>query len=137
MHKLCIIIYNFKYPFIFIASFSSYRPRVFADVRFIQYSDTLLCPAIFKEHSFYLQVILPRNRFSIPDCQHFYKAIAEKWYKLGGIPHWHKDWDYLPGIDDQIKKVYGWRIQKFEEIRKEVDPGELFLNERMKKLFQE
>ena len=109
---------------------------MFADVRFIQYSDTLLCPAIFKDHSFYLQVLLPRFSYTIPDCQHFYKALAEKWFELGGIPHWHKDWDYLPGVDDKIKKAYGWRIQRFEEIRKDVDPKELFLNERMKKLFQ-
>ena len=136
MHKLCIIIYNFKHHFIILAIFPP-RPRVFVDARFIQYSDTLLCPAIFKDHSFYVQVLNPRYSLSIPVLRAFHTALAEKWYKLDGIPHWHKDWDYLPGIDDHIKKVYEGRIQQFEDIRKQVDPNELFLNKRMKKLFQE
>ena len=63
--------------------------------RFIQNSDTLLCPAIVgNPHSFYIQIILPRLFYSIDTCNKFFSAVADKWMMLRGVPHWHKKMDF-------------------------------------------
>ena len=114
---------------------------LFIDTRFIQHSDTLLCPAVVGQetiHSFYIQVLPGRLFYSIDTIRDYYSAIATEWFKLGGVPHWHKEWSFLPDVNAHLHKVYGWRLMKFEEVRKTlgVDPHDLFRNETMTKLFE-
>ena len=110
-------------------------------MRFIEHSDTLLCPAMVGQattYSVYIQVILLRMFHTIEECQDFYTAVANKWFKLGGVPHWHKEWTFLTNVETHLHEVYDGRLTKFENIRKalDVDPHDLFLNETMKNVFQ-
>ena len=131
--------YHFKFVIIIDILELHWIPQRFSMIiwfRFIQNSDTLLCPAIVgNPHSFYIQIILPRLFYSIDTCNKFFSAVADKWMMLRGVPHWHKKWTSLSNIDDHIRSVYGQNLRDFENIRKSVDPQELFLNERMKQLF--
>ena len=111
------------------------------DTQFRQHSDTLLCPAIVGQktiHSFYIQVLPARLFYKTETIKDYYSGIADKWFKLGGVPHWHKDWSYLPGVNAHLYEIYGWRLMKFEEVRKilGVDPNNLFCNETMTKLLE-
>ena len=114
---------------------------LFIDTRFIQHSDTLLCPAVVGQqstHSFYIMVVLLRLFYSIEQCQEFYTAVADEWFKLGGAPHWHKEWSFLTDVETHLHQVYGGRLTKFENIRQalDVDPHNLFINSTFKKVFQ-
>ena len=114
---------------------------LFIDTRFIQHSDTLLSPAVVGQkstHSFYIMVVLLRLFYTIKESQEFYTAVADEWFKLGGAPHWHKEWSFQTDVEARLHEVYGGRLTKFKNIRQalDADPHNLFINSTLKKVFQ-
>ena len=72
----------------------------------------------------------------VPAHLQFFDEIAQEWMKLGGIPHWAKQWTSIPGIMDHIRDAYGANLVKFAKVRKAlgVDKQDMFLNKTMREV---
>ena len=106
------------------------------EMRVMRKSDCLLCPASVgnEKHIAYIEVL---STVGTPDYLEYFEAVAKEWIKLGGIPHWHKQFMFLEkkhNIISHIKKQFGDRIDRFNKVRKELDPNGVFLNEAMKSI---
>ena len=59
--------------------------------------------------------------------------------RLGGVPHWAKEWSFLEGegIFEHLHNHYGENMAKFSAILDAINGKgkEMFLNKTMKKLF--
>ena len=113
-------------------------------------SDTLLCPASIveggDEHVAYLEVL---STSGTPGYEAYFEEVAKEWTKLGGIPHWQKQWTFLKDtkiptgtgstqdIFEYVRDKYGQNLEKFKIVRDSLnlDPNNLFMNETMKKVF--
>ena len=102
-------------------------------------SDCFLCPASIgnEEHIAYIEVL---STVGTPGYEDYFRRVATEWKNLGGIPHWHKQFMFLEpkmGIIDHMKKTFGQdKIDKFNAVRKELDPDGLFLNDTMKSFLE-
>lgn len=36
----------------------------------------------------------------------FFQEVGKYWMSLGGLPHWAKQWTYLPNIEEYLRKNY-------------------------------
>ena len=102
-------------------------------------SDTLICPASLgeEEHVAYIEVL---STDGTPGYEEFFTEVAMEWVKLGGVPHWQKQWDFLQenfDIFSYLRHKYGENMDKFKQVYHElnIDPSGIFMNETMKKLF--
>lgn len=114
-------------------------------MRVIQKGESLLSPASIgsEEHVAYIEVL---STADTPGYEEYFREIAVKWMKLGGIPHWQKQWAFLDdpnvfpdrklvGIYEHIKRMFGQNLTDFDTVRTKYDADGLFMNETMKKLF--
>jgi FAD/FMN-containing dehydrogenase len=64
--------------------------------------------------------------------EQYYAEVEKHWLSLGGRPHWGKSYD--PRVD--FKSIYGANWEKFNQIRRHMDPQGIFLNDFMRHVFQ-
>ncbi len=102
------------------------------EMRVIHKSKALLCPASLgsTEHILYIEVLSTVNT---PGVHEYFQAISDGWRKMGGVPHWQKQWTFLDRDGDMVaymKKMYGENLTKFKQVRKalNVDPKNIFVN---------
>ncbi|XP_020631040.1 uncharacterized protein LOC110068020 isoform X1 [Orbicella faveolata] len=111
------------------------------EMRWIAYSDCLVCPAkaVQKEEgsgdTLYLEVLGIAGQQE--EWESFTKDIADIWMKMklngkAPVPHWAKQWSYLNHIERHIQEAYGENLKTF---RDQVTPEEklLFSNETLDK----
>ena len=110
------------------------------EMRVIKKSDTLLCPASLgdEEHVAYIEVLSTEGT---PGHEQFFTDVAVEWVKLGGVPHWQKQWDFLEehfDIFSYLRSKYSKNIHAFQQVYRElnIDPNGIFMNKTMEKLFQ-
>lgn len=70
---------------------------------------------------------------STADTYEAFKTIEKIFIKHGGRPHWAKR---FKAKDTQLEKIYP-KWNEFKKLRKELDPTNKFLNEHLKKIFNE
>lgn len=111
---------------------NSFPLNLCMEFRVMKKSKALLCPASIgdQEHILYVEVLSIVNT---PGVKDYFKAISDGWKKLGGIPHWHKQWTFLDekgSMVDYLKKMYGGNLTKFNQVRTaiQVDPDNMFVN---------
>ena len=114
------------------------------EMRWIGYSDTLLCPAVLGNpknggsgHTFYLEILSFEDS---PTALNFFQDVFEYWKgltKIKPLPHWGKMWSFLKGGDEYVREQYADRIKKFNKIKGEcgVDPNNMFTNEKLRYIF--
>ena len=79
-------------------------------------SDSLLCPASFgdEDHITYLEVL---STTGTRGYEQLFTEVAMAWVELGGIPHWHKQWEFLQiesfDIFSYLHKKYGKNMETF------------------------
>ena len=104
--------------------------------------DSLLNPASLvtepdEEHIVYIEIL---SMVDTPDYDKYFGDVADRWMKLGGVPHWQKQWAFLESQDKEIfkhlKEKYGQRLTSFETVREKFDPSGIFMNETWRKLFK-
>ncbi|KAL3856376.1 hypothetical protein ACJMK2_011144 [Sinanodonta woodiana] len=109
--------------------------------RFLMNSECHICPANSN-----IQPVNSTGRslvvdFLAPPLQEGYYDLGNEFIKTfrGDLirPHWAKRFDYMPGIMDIIRNVYGDGIQKFLKSREDyqLDPCDLFMNKYLLQLF--
>jgi len=83
-------------------------------------------PSMPDEPTLYLNATLYRPFGLDPPCrERYYQAFEWLMKELGGRPHWAKNFQ---GVNrDDIKKMYGQNLDKFLEVRQEVDPDGMFV----------
>lgn len=105
------------------------------EMRWISHSETLLAPAIVGKpegYTFYLEIL------SYEDTDKaliFFKEVAAYWMTIesGGVkplPHWGKQWSFIPGMNTYLREGYGDKIEMFKNIRDhlKVDEENMFTN---------
>eukprot|EP01117_Protostelium_nocturnum_P015120 TRINITY_DN5827_c0_g1_i3.p1 TRINITY_DN5827_c0_g1~~TRINITY_DN5827_c0_g1_i3.p1 ORF type:complete len:643 (-),score=148.31 TRINITY_DN5827_c0_g1_i3:81-2009(-) len=62
------------------------------------------------------------------------EKITTEWTKLGGLPHWAKGWQKIPGIDNFLKE----KVIKdsFRDYRLKMDPNGKFLSKKFTQLME-
>jgi L-gulonolactone oxidase len=110
------------------AARSRYPQNMVLHARFIGHSDALLSPAAGNEATCCIEIL---TYWRTRDYEPYFQEVYGEWLALGGRPHWGKLlWD-MPAI----RRVYGQRINAFNQIRCRLDPGGMFLNDCLADLF--
>ena len=127
--------------FILSTEFASYPLSTTLDIRIIKKSDCLLCPAVKRDvdqstHTAFVEILSFAGTQSYKE---FFHEIGEKWIKLGGIPHWCKQWTFLEDVKvfEHIHKYYGDNISKFRDLLQALNGDDrMFVNQTMRKVLQ-
>lgn len=98
--------------------------------RFLKNSDGYMAPAVDFDRTVMFEVI---TYIGTKHHNEYYNEIEAHWKTLGARPHWGKTFTE----DQDYEKLYGNNWVKFNNIRKEMDPNGLFLNDFMKVIFKE
>ena len=118
------------------------------ELRVIGKSDCLISPASrlgdndTTTHTAYLEIL---SFTGTPNYLKFYKDVGRKWMKLGGAPHWCKEWTILEDKDNKetdifhhVHTFYNQNLVKYCEIFDKCCANaakrEMFMNSTMKKL---
>jgi len=112
-----------------------YPINVTMNVRFIHNSNCLLSPARGEGHTCYIEIL---SRTKQADWEQFSGEVAREWLNLPhALPHWAKEYRYVPGVIDHIKRELGANIERFKQIKSAlgVDPEHRFLNQAMREIF--
>jgi D-arabinono-1,4-lactone oxidase len=89
---------------------------------------SLLDPTPADEPTLYLNATLYRPYGKDPPCrERYYEAFEWLMRDMGGKPHWAKNFTYT--AREEIGDMYGDDMKVFLKIRKEVDPGGMWLGE--------
>jgi FAD/FMN-containing dehydrogenase len=67
------------------------------------------------------------------NCADYFGELQAFWATIGAKPHWGKTFDTT--LD--FEQMYGDDWRRFNEIRRELDPDGLFLNDFMRHVFKE
>ena len=95
------------------------------EVRFVQGDDILLSPAHGRA-TCYINIISYRPYGRDHPMQHtFFHLFEEMMTGLGGRPHWAKPFNVRR---EGLRKMYGERLERFEQIRRDLDPEGMFVN---------
>jgi FAD/FMN-containing dehydrogenase len=95
--------------------------------RFIRNSDAYLAPSFGNSHTCMLQLIT----YFGTNCTQYFDEVETHLLSIGGRPHWGKTYD----TEIDFGEVYGENMQKFNTIRKQMDPQGLFLNDFTRRVF--
>jgi L-gulonolactone oxidase len=96
--------------------------------RFIGGSNGLMAPAAGNRYTCMFEAV---TYIGTPSKTYF-EEVEAHWLSLGGRPHWGKT--YNPKLDFQC--LYGANWRKFNQLRHEMDPEGLFLNDFTRHVFQ-
>ena len=111
-------------------------------MRVLKKSDALLSPASIgdEEHVAFIEVL---STTGTRGYEQFFTEVSMEWIKLGGVPHWQKQWEFLEKqtssnfeIFSYLRDKYGKNIETFVKVLGELklDPDGIFMNDMMKKV---
>jgi L-gulonolactone oxidase len=95
--------------------------------RFIRNSDAYLAPSFGNTHTCMLQLV----SYFGTNVDQYFADIEEHLLSLGGRPHWGKTFN----TDINFEKLYGANLEKFNSIRRQMDPNGIFLNDFTRRVF--
>jgi len=95
--------------------------------RFIRNSDAYLAPSFGNSHTCMLQLV----SYFGTSVDQFFADVEEHLLSLGGKPHWGKTFN----TEIDFGKLYGENMQKFNSIRRQMDPNGMFLNDFTRRVF--
>jgi D-arabinono-1,4-lactone oxidase/FAD binding domain len=96
--------------------------------RFLGSSSGYMAPGVGHKHTCMFEAV---TYIGTPSEQ-YYAEVEKHWLSLGGRPHWGKS--YSPQVN--FKSIYGANWEKFNQIRRRMDPEGMFLNDFMRHVFQ-
>jgi L-gulonolactone oxidase len=100
------------------------------EVRFTAKDDALLSPCHGTDVC-YINIVMYRPYMKDVDIERYWRAFQEIVMKVGGRPHWAKDFRMTP---QQMRSLYP-RWDRFVEIRGRLDPDRMFMNSSLKRIF--
>jgi len=99
------------------------------EVRFVKGDDIWLSPCYGRD-SCYIGIIMYRPYNYTIDYEHYFADFFKIMSALGGRPHWAKDFSLS---EAQLRSMYP-KWQQFKQLRCEVDPLNIFVNDYMQRL---
>jgi FAD/FMN-containing dehydrogenase len=97
------------------------------EIRYVKGDDLWLSPA-YQRDSVYIAI----HTYIIENYRPYFEGMQKIFKRHGGRPHWGK-WHTL-GHDD-LQQIYP-KFQDFLNLRKDLDPKGVWLNEHLKSLFK-
>lgn len=117
-------------------------PVRFVPIRWMKNSDCLLCPASIQNEdtigpssSGHTVAIEHLGRDVSPMYRRIVSEIAIELYPMQMRTHWAKLFDFLPGIEQHLRRVYGPSFERFRQVCDALDPMQTFLNTSLRRLF--
>lgn len=106
-------------------------------LRFIKNSDSLLSPANQADsatHTCYIEYLSFSQQ--LDQFTDFTKTVGPQWANYGGLPHWAKIFQLVPGgyADAHTKLQNRGHLQPFLDQQKEFDPSNTFTNDFLNEL---
>ena len=108
----------------------AYPQNLVLHVRFGRESRGLLHPTKGNGDTAYMEVVTHVNAAGTTE---YFEAIEEVWHRLGGKSHWGK---ITPRPDRLIENYYSTDVANFREVRDRMDPGEIFLNDYVRRVLE-
>jgi L-gulonolactone oxidase len=103
------------------------------EVRFVRGDDILLSPAYGRD-SCYINIISYRPYGRDHPMQHtFFHLFEEMMTALGGRPHWAKPFN---AGREELGRMYRERLDRFENIRRTLDPDQMFVNRWLERILK-
>jgi FAD/FMN-containing dehydrogenase len=109
-----------------------YPLNIVAHMRFIGGSSAALSPSRGNEHTCYMDF---GNFHSTPGWKEWSLDVWREWRTIPGVRlHWAKDMAIYDDLD--VRAMYGVEhVERFLELRRELDPGGMFSNRFVSRLF--
>ncbi|KAF8953298.1 hypothetical protein BGZ52_000056 [Haplosporangium bisporale] len=105
------------------------------EMRFIRASSKIMSPAYDQDpDAIYcmLDVMAPSGA---PGFEEYSTKVLADWMKrFDAKPHWPKMWEAVPDVYPYLHRAYGDRLVRFNRIRKDQDPKDMFVNRTFEKL---
>ncbi|KAL6073147.1 D-arabinono-1,4-lactone oxidase [Balamuthia mandrillaris] len=102
------------------------------EFRFVKQDEGTLLSTTHDRDSCYIGNIMYRPYgIDAPGTKEYFRAVERIMTKLGGRPHWAKEFELTSA---QLEEMYGGNWKKFQSIRNEMDPDRLFANEYLERV---
>lgn len=116
-----------------LAKQGQYPQNMVLHTRYIKNSSAYLSPASGTDHTCCIEILTyTGDNRPVSSYEDYFKAVEQDWIKLGGKPHWGKA---IYSVSD-LKTMYGQNMAKFLQVRQNIDPQGMFLNDFLKQVFQ-
>lgn len=110
-----------------------YPQNMVLHTRYIKNSSAYLSPASSEDHTCCIEILtFTGDNRPINSYDYYFKAVEQDWIELGGKPHWGKA---IYSVD-KLKAMYGANMDAFLEIRQQLDPDQIFMNDFLRQVFQ-
>jgi hypothetical protein len=111
-----------------------YPCSVGLNIRFTGPSRALLSPACHgADYTCWLGAV---SFIATPGARDFYDhELSPRLMANGALPHWPKYWQNIPGVTARLRAGYGARLERFQAVRRAMDPEDRFLNHPLAELF--
>lgn len=110
-----------------------YPQNMVLHTRYIRNSNALLSPASGEDHTCCIEILtFTGNNRPASDYEDYFKQIERDWIELGGKPHWGKA---IYSVD-KLKGMYGANMDAFLNLRQQLDPDQIFINDFLRQVFQ-
>ncbi|KAF0555484.1 FAD-binding domain-containing protein [Gigaspora margarita] len=105
--------------------------NVFADFRIIKSTKILLSNTFDKDPEALFCHIDFVSVLGTPSWQEFAQLIAQRAFdQYKAIPHWAKEWEFIPNVNSYLANTFSDQIKKFEKIRAKYDPDKIFFDNK-------
>jgi L-gulonolactone oxidase len=112
-----------------------YPQNMVLHTRYIKNSSAYLSPASGEDHTCCIEILTySGDNRPVSEYEDYFKSIEREWIKMGGKPHWGKA--IYPEAVEQLKSMYGGNMDTFLQIRQQLDPDQIFMNDFLRKVFQ-
>ncbi len=106
-------------------------------LRFVKNSDSLLSPANHPSnttHTCYIEFLSFSQQ--LDGFATYSQTVGAQWAALGGLPHWAKIFQLVPDAyaDSRQKLQDAGHLQPFLDIRQQLDPNGIFMNDFLNEL---
>ncbi len=110
-----------------------YPQNMVLHTRYIKNSSACLSPASGEDHTCCIEILTyTGNNRPVSDYQTYFQQVEQDWIELGGKPHWGKA---IYSVD-KLKSMYGQNMDAFLQVRQQLDPEQVFMNDFLRQVFQ-
>ncbi|KAG0332424.1 hypothetical protein BG000_010024 [Podila horticola] len=105
------------------------------EMRFIKASNKMMSPAYDQDPDAIFCMLNVMAASGTPGFDEYVSKVMADWIqRFNAKPHWPKLWEGVPDVYSHLRREYGDRLVRFNRIRKEQDPKDMFVNCTFEKL---
>ncbi|KAG0040149.1 hypothetical protein BGZ82_004808 [Podila clonocystis] len=105
------------------------------EMRFIKASNKLMSPVYDQDQDAIFCMLDVIATSGAPGFDEYSTKVMADWIqRFNAKPHWAKLWEAVPDVYPCLRREYGDRLVRFNRIRKEQDPKDMFVNRTFEKL---